>query len=73
MDCLPFPPNWSKKKGSSFDSYLYEPEKILFDIHPSYIYILHQINRFKGVFHKLTPIRQNYYINMRQLNFFDFF
>ena len=23
MDCLPLPPNWSKKKGTSFDSYLY--------------------------------------------------
>lgn len=50
MDCLPLPHNWSKKKGTSFDSYIYEPEKILFDIHPSYVYILYQMNKFKSIF-----------------------
>jgi len=73
MDCLPLPHNWSKKKGASFDSYTYEPEKLLFDIHPSYIYILNQINRFKSIFPNLGIIQQNYYYNMRQLTFFDFF
>jgi hypothetical protein len=23
MDCLPMPPNWTKKQGRSFDSYIY--------------------------------------------------
>lgn len=46
---------------------------MLFDIHPSYIYIMHQLNQFKSIFKELGSIQQNYYLNMRQLNFFDFF
>jgi hypothetical protein len=73
MDCLLLPPNWTKKKGTSYDSYVYEPEKLLFDIHPSYIYIMQQLNKFKSIFKELGTMRQNYYLNMRQLNYFDFF
>lgn len=46
---------------------------MLFDIHPSYIYIMQQLNQFKGIFKELGSIQQNYYLNMRQLNFYDFF
>lgn len=73
MDCLPMPPNWTKRKGATFDSYVYEPEKLLFDIHPSYIYVMYQMNRFRSVFKTMGAITQNYYLNMRQLNFYDFF
>ncbi len=73
MDCLPLPPSWSKKRGTIFDSYFYEPDKLLFDVHPSYIYIMYQLNKFKSIFKSLGGMRQNYYLNMRQLNFFDFF
>lgn len=73
MDCLPLPPNWSKKKGASYDSYVYEPEKLVFEIHPSYIYIMRQLNSFRSKFAEMNVARQNYYLNMRQLNFYDYF
>ncbi len=46
---------------------------LFFDIHPSYIYILNQINKFRRYFNEIGSIRQNYYYNMRQLTFYDFF
>ena len=46
---------------------------MLFDIHPSYIYILKQINQFKNIFKSLGNIQQNYYYGMRELTFYDFF
>ena len=73
MDCLPLPPNWFKKKGTSFDQYTYEPEKLKFDIHPSYFYVLRQMNHFKQLFGELGADRQNHYLGMRQVNFYDYF
>jgi hypothetical protein len=34
---------------------------------------MHQMNRFRAIFKNMGAIRQNYYLNMRQLNFYDFF
>lgn len=39
MQCLPLAPNWSNEDGG-FDKFLYEPKRLYFDVHPSYIYIL---------------------------------
>ena len=47
MECLPLAPNWSRKVGDTYDKFFYEPKKLYFDIHPSYIYIIEQIAIFK--------------------------
>ena len=73
MDCLPLPPLWSIKPGSSYKEYIYEPNDLIFEIHPSYIYIMEQMNRFRSNFNKMDPLQQNYYSNMRQMVFFDYF
>jgi hypothetical protein len=53
MDCLSIPHNWSVQLTSNIESYIYEPLKIKFDIHPSYIYIVKQMNKFKDYFSTL--------------------
>lgn len=73
MDCLPMPPNWNKKIGSSYDSYVYEPEGLSFDVHPSYIYIIEQMNNFRAAFKNMPSYKQNYYLGMRQMSFYDYF
>jgi hypothetical protein len=42
-------------------------------MHPSYIYIMNQMNRFRIIFQSMGSIKQNYYLGMRQLNFYDYF
>ena len=73
MEALPMPPDWKIKLGQSFDQYWYEPENLVFDLHPSYIYIIQQMNRFKILFEDMDIIQQNYYTNMREMVFYDFF
>jgi hypothetical protein len=34
---------------------------------------MHQLNQFKSIFKQLGAMNQYYYLNMRQLNFYDFF
>lgn len=73
LECLPLPPNWSVKVGDAFDKFIYEPKKLLFDLHPSYIYILEQMNDFKAAYLEMDIIHQNYYNNMKEMVFYDFF
>lgn len=39
--------------------------KLQFDLHPSYIYILEQLNDFKAAYLEMDIIHQNYYNNMK--------
>lgn len=34
---------------------------------------MRQLNQFKAIFKQLGSLQQNYYLSMRQLNYFDFF
>jgi len=34
---------------------------------------MYQMNIFRSYFSQLNPINQNFYLNMRQLNFYDYF
>ena len=73
MECLPLPQNWMLKFGNGFDEYFYEPLKLTFDLHPSYMYIIEQMNNFRSTFAEMDPIHQNYYTSMRNMVFYDFF
>lgn len=53
--------------------YIYEPLQLQFDIHPSYIYIVKQMNEFKEYFHSLSDSKKAFYYKDRQMIFFDFF
>ena len=73
MESLPLPQNWYIRVGNGFDEYEYEPLKLKFDLHPSYMYIAEQINTFRTKFEEMDIIHQNYYTSMKQMVFFDFF
>ncbi len=65
MECLPLPPGWSLRVGDTFDKFYYEPKKLLFDLHPSYVYVLEQMGFFKLAYIDMDIIHQNYYNNMK--------
>jgi len=73
MDCLPLPHNWSINLSSNIESYFYEPLKLKFDIHPSYIYVILQMNKFKDYFSTLTDDKKIVYYENRKMTFVDFF
>lgn len=73
MECLPLPPGWSVKLGDTYSKFYFEPKKIYFDLHPSYIYIIEQMNNFKQQYSQMDIIQQNYYNNMKEMVFYDFF
>lgn len=73
MDCLPIPHTWSLDHSSNMQTYIYEPLKLHFDIHPSYIYIIQQMNKFKEYFSGLGDEKKMEYYRERQMRFYDFF
>ena len=73
MDCLSIPHNWSRQRNSNSESYLYEPLKLSFDIHPSYIYVIVQMNKFKDYFYSLDNDLKAEFYKDRQMTFYDFF
>lgn len=73
MECLPLPLGWSIKLGESFDQYVEDESKMVFDLHPSYIYVVQQMNKFKILFAEMDLVEQNYYTNMREMVFYDYF
>jgi WD40 repeat protein len=73
MDCLPIPHNWSVNLTSNIQGYIYEPLKLKFDIHPSYIYIVKQMNTFKDYFNSLGNDIKVFYYKDKQMTFYDFF
>jgi hypothetical protein len=44
-----------------------------FEVHPSYVYIINQMNSFKSQFDSYSDIEKQVYYQQRQMVFFDFF
>jgi hypothetical protein len=73
MNCLLLPPMWRRHKGKSFDEFVYEPKNLTFDLHPCFIYMLNQRNRFQLQYEQMPLAQQEYYLSFRQMEFVDFF
>lgn len=71
--CLYLPPMWRRIRGKLFDQYLYEPTEQVFDLHPSFTYILEQRNLFMQRWSSLSLEKQRFYLSWRQMKFIDFF
>lgn len=58
MNCLVLPPLWRRHKGGVFDEFVYEPKNLTFDLHPSFIYMIEQRNRFMKRYQSMSISEQ---------------